>query len=93
MRHSTDLVPVPTVGQRIQELRLEQGLTQQELANTLESLGWTKPSEILVYKVQTGIRRLDYHELAIFARALKCSIPELFAVPTQGNSRKRARSS
>ena len=87
MRHSTDKVAIPPVGQRVQEIREDRGLTQQQLADRLAKLGWLKPSEVLVYKIQAGIRRVDYHEMAILAQALQCSVADFF----ERTARKRVK--
>lgn len=60
-------------------MRRELGLTQIELAKKLGDLGWDRPNDMLVHKIEYGIRKLDTHELAILAAALDCEIADLFA--------------
>lgn len=80
MQHRDDIVPVPDVGGRILHMRKKKGLTQVELANALADVGWEKPSEVLIYKLEQNIRRLDAHELCLLATALKCKITDLVAL-------------
>ncbi|MEM1058032.1 MAG: helix-turn-helix transcriptional regulator [Verrucomicrobiota bacterium] len=78
IKHSTDEVPDPKVGERIAQLRKNQGLTQEALAGRLEELGWRSASKFAVYKLEVGSREIDTHELAILARALECQVGDLF---------------
>ncbi len=79
MAHSEKKVPKPLVGLRVKRMRLAKGLTQLELAQELQKLGWDRPNKLAIYKIENGLRKLDAHEFAILAKALGCHIADFFA--------------
>ena len=79
IRHQTDIVPDPKVGERVAFLRKERGMTQEAFAEKLGELGWQKVSKFAVYKLEVGSREIESHEIAILAKALDCSVSDLFA--------------
>ena len=60
-----------TVGDRIKELRRDNGLTQKELAN---AMGVTAS---MIGQYETGIRTPKYETLERIAKALSVSVPML----------------
>ena len=65
-----------TVGDRIKELRRDNGLTQKELAN---AMGVTAS---MIGQYETGIRTPKYETLERIAKALSVSVPMLMGEDT-----------
>ena len=65
-----------TVGDRIKELRRDNGLTQKELAN---AMGVTAS---MIGQYETGIRTPNYEPLERLAKALSVSVPMLMGEDT-----------
>jgi len=78
IKHSTDQVPDPKVGERVAQMRKQRELTQEALAQLLGELGWQSASKFAVYKLESGSREIDTHELAILAKALDCEVGDFF---------------
>ena len=89
MDHRTDIVPAPPIGQTVARVRLRKGLTQEAVAQRLEDLGWSRPTNLIVYKIENGIRKVDTHELVLLAHALKCQLEELIKKPAKRSASKR----
>ena len=77
MAHSDEFVPCPPAATMIQRGRKREGLTQGQLADRLGALGWDRPSATVVYKIESGLRPIGLHELAIMATALNCTMAYL----------------
>lgn len=91
MIHREDIVAAPQTGARVAERRSQLGLTQQALADALGDIGWRNPSHLLVYKIESGLRKLDAHELAMLSVALDCEVQYFFTPPPRRSSPRRRR--
>ncbi|MDR1144781.1 MAG: helix-turn-helix transcriptional regulator [Verrucomicrobiales bacterium] len=65
------------LGGRLQTLRVERELTQEQLAARCAVLGWDASSNT-VAKIETGVRCLTDRELILITRALRVKIQDVF---------------
>ncbi len=70
------------IGTRLRDLRLQKGLTQDQLAAKCGVLGWDISAGTLA-KVETHLRSAFDCELIVLARALRVSVGDL--IPTRFN--------
>ena len=70
------------IGARLRGLRLQRGLTQEQLAAKCGVLGWDISSGTLA-KVETHLRSAFDCELVVLARALRVEVGEL--IPSKFN--------
>jgi transcriptional regulator with XRE-family HTH domain len=67
----------PSVGERIEELRLTRGWTRQELAEECARAGGANLDRTVIWKLENGKRHLKAEEAAILARALDVPLRDL----------------
>ena len=77
MAHSESKVIPPPVGKNVKAFRQRKKITQMELVARLIDLGWHSPSDVVVYKIESGIRKINTHELSLLAKALECDMGDL----------------
>lgn len=65
------------IGPVVRRLRLEAGLSQDELAAKIQIEDWDL-SRAGLSKIEARLRRVNDAELLILARVLKCGISELY---------------
>jgi len=65
------------IGPDVRRLRLEAGLSQDELAAKIQLVGWDL-SRGGLSKIEARLRRVNDAELVILARVLRCQILELY---------------
>ena len=65
------------VGPQVRRLRTEAGLSQEALAAKLQLAGWDL-SRGGLSKIEARLRRVNDAELWVLAKALSCSMAELF---------------
>ena len=80
----TEVIPrkLNVIGTRLRQLRMESGLTQEQLAAKCGVLGWDVSSGTLA-KVETHLRSTFDCELIILAKALRVTVNEL--IPSKLN--------
>ncbi len=71
------------VGPQVRRLRTAAGLSQEALAAKLQLAGWDL-SRGGLSKIEACLRRVNDAELWVLAKALSCSIPELFPARPKG---------
>ena len=64
-------------GKKIQEIREESGITQEQLAIRLEMAGW-QVDRFLISKIERGERQVLDTEVQLIAKALNVPISSLF---------------
>lgn len=72
-----------TVGPAVRRLRVERGLTQDELAARLVLAGLTNADRVWVAKVESQIRSVFDFELAIVAEVLGVTANDLLPKPKE----------
>ena len=73
----TDNVKRNVIGHKVQQLRLEKGYTQQNLAELLEQEGVYANREI-VSAIERHLRKVLDFELVALAKCLEVSVSDLF---------------
>lgn len=64
------------IGNTLKKLRIDQSLTQDNLAARCSSLGWDV-TENTITKVETGVRCVTDKELVVLAQALRVKLVDL----------------
>ena len=67
------------IGKKVRELRLQKGLTQDQLAAKLE-INQIKSDRIIISRIESGNRFVPDYEVLEFAKALDVTPNHLFSV-------------
>jgi transcriptional regulator with XRE-family HTH domain len=70
------------VGSQVRKIRTEEEISQAQLAAECQLQGWDVSRDI-VAKIEDGRRWVADEELLKLARALNCSVPQLFPESAQ----------
>jgi transcriptional regulator with XRE-family HTH domain len=77
------------VGPEVRRLRIQAGMSQPAFAAKCQRAGWDISRDI-VARIEGGSRRVEDRELLKLARALNCSVPQLFPESAQETFRLSA---
>lgn len=77
------------IGPAIRRARAHRDLSQSALAAHCQRLGWALSRGTLA-KIESGVRRVNDGEIALFASALEITVSELFPETLPGRFNKEA---